>query len=107
MQHRQEKHQAEELRREIESILDHTKSVHVKLPAELHSEFRVFGLRKKLSMQEMLVEMVRLIVDGDGPMHGKMDNLAKRKKENKLRKLSKDDAENIYDYISSTRREGT
>lgn len=79
----------------------------MKLPAELHAEFRVFGLRKKLSMQEMIVEMVRLITDGDAVVQHKMENLAKRKKEKKIKKLTNGDAENIYDYISNARGEAT
>ena len=91
----------EEERRRIDFIIDPRKCVHIKLPAELHAEMRVFGLRKKLSLQEMVSEFCQLIVDGDSHLHKKMDDLVKRKKQKRLKKLTMQDAENIYDYIAS------
>lgn len=97
---RSERRVEEELRRQVEHIIDPRKCVHVKIPAELHGDMRIFGFNKKLSLQEMLIEFCQLIVDGDAYLHAKMDNLAKRKKERKLKKLTLRDSENIYDYIA-------
>jgi hypothetical protein len=91
---------AEELRRQVDFIIDPRKCVHIKLPSELHAEMRVFGLRKKLSLQEMLVEFCQLVVDGDAAIQRKMDDLAKRKKEKRIKKLTEKDSEDIYDYIA-------
>jgi hypothetical protein len=91
----------EELRRQVEFIIDPRKCVHIKIPSELHAEMRVFAFRKKLSLQEMFVEFCQLIVDGDSHVQRKMDDLVKRKKENKIKKLTSHDAENIYDFIAS------
>ena len=104
---RAEREAAEELRREVEFIIEPRRCVHIKMPSELHADFRVFGLRKKLSMQEMFIEFVRLITDGDTVLHNKMDQLVKKKKANRIKKLTKDDAENIYDYISNAHKEST
>jgi hypothetical protein len=65
-----EREAAEELRREVEFIIEPRRCVHIKMPSELHADFRVFGLRKKLSMQEMFIEFVRLITDGDTVLIG-------------------------------------
>jgi len=101
MQSEQEQEAAEELRKQIDFIIDPRKCVHIKLPAELHAEMRVFGLRKKLSLQEMFVEFCQLIVDGDMSIQKKMDDLAKRKKENRIKKLTEKDSNDIYDFIAN------
>jgi hypothetical protein len=94
------KAEAEQLRRQAELIIDPRKCVHIKLPSELHAEMRVIGLRKKLSLQEMLSEFCQLMVDGDDYLDRRMDELVKRKKEKKIKKLTMQDAEDIYDYIA-------
>jgi hypothetical protein len=91
---------AEELRKQVECIIDPRKCVHIKIPAELHAEMRVFGFQKRLSLQEMFIEFCQLVVDGDSHVHKKMDDLVKRKKEKRIKKLTLRDAENIYDYIA-------
>ncbi len=100
MQSEQEQEAAEALRRRVEFIIDPRKCVHVKIPAELHAEMRVFGLRKKLSLQEMFVEFCQLIVDGDTSLQKRMEDLAKRKKEKRIKKLTEKDSEDIYDFIA-------
>lgn len=97
----EQKAEAEELRKQIEHVIDPRKCVHIKIPSELHAEMRVLGLRKKLSLQEMFSEFCQLMVDGDSHLHKKMDDLAKRKKEKRLKNLTIQDADNIYDYIAS------
>ncbi len=95
------KAEAEELRKQAEYVLDPRKCVHIKIPSELHAEMRIVGLRKKLSLQEMLVEFCQLVVDGDSYLDKKLDDLAKRKKEKKIKKITMKDADNIYDYIAT------
>jgi len=99
------KAEAEELRRQAERIIDPRKCVHIKLPTELHAEMRVIGLRKKLSLQEMLSEFCQLVVDGDDYLERKLNELVKRKKEKKIKKLTMRDAEDIYDYIANQGKE--
>ena len=91
----------EEARRRAEFIIDPRKCVHIKLPSELHAEMRVFAFKKNLSLQEMLTEFCQLVVDGDAYIHRRMDDLVKRKKEKRIKKLTMKDSENIYDYIAS------
>jgi hypothetical protein len=92
--------QEEELRKQIDSIVDPRKCVHIKLPSELHAEMRVFAFKKKLSLQEMFTEFCQLVVDGDTVIQKKMEDLAKRKKEKRIKKLTNKDADDIYDYIA-------
>lgn len=100
MQSEQERAEAEELHRQVNSIIDPRKCVHIKLPSELHSQMRIFGFNKKLSLQEMFIEFCQLVVDGDAIIHKRMDDLVKRKKEKRIKKLTSRDAEDIYDFIA-------
>ena len=84
------KAEAEELRKQIEYVIDPRKCVHIKIPSELHAEMRVLGS-----------EFCQLMVDGDSYLQKRMDDLAKRKKEKRIKKLTTHDADNIYDYIAS------
>ena len=102
MRSEQQVEEAEELRSQVNAIIDPRKCVHIKIPTELHAEMRVFGLRKKLSLQEMFTEFCHLIVNGDSNLHKKMDDLVKRKKEKRIKKLTNQDAESIYDYIATS-----
>lgn len=94
------KAEEEELRKQVNSIIDPRKCVHIKLPSELHAEMRVFAFKKKLSLQEMFSEFCQLVVDGDPSIHKRMDDLVKRKKENRVKKLTQQDSDDIYEYIS-------
>lgn len=96
---------AEELREQVNFVIDPRKCVHIKLPSELHAQMRIFGFSKKLSLQEMLTEFCQLIVDGDVNLHKRMDDLAKRKKEKKIKRITNQDAEDIYDFIASQGKE--
>lgn len=94
------KAEEEQLREQLSFVIDPRKCVHIKLPSELHAQMRIFGFNKKLSLQEMLTEFCQLIVDGDMNLHKRMDELAKRKKEKRIKKLTSQDAEDIYDFIA-------
>lgn len=95
------KAEAEELLEQVNYIVDPRKCVHIKLPSELHAQVRVFGFKKKLSLQEMFSEFCQLIADGDQAIHSKMDDLAKRKKQKQIKKLTNQDAEDIYEFIAN------
>lgn len=97
----EQKAEAEALREQVNFAIDPRKCVHIKLPSELHAQMRIFGFSKKLSLQEMLTEFCQLIVDGDVNLHKKMEDLAKRKKEKRIKKLTNQDAEDIYDFIAN------
>ena len=90
----------EEQHRQIGFIIEPRKCVHIKIPSELHAEMRVFAFRKKLSLQEMFTEFCQLIADGDSHLQRKMDDLVKRKKEKKIKQLTNQDADDIYNYIA-------
>jgi hypothetical protein len=86
--------------KELEHVLTPRRCVHIKIPSELHASLRVLGFQKKLSLQEMFVEISRLLADDDSYLTRKMDDLARLKKEKKIKKLTSQDSEDIYDYIS-------
>jgi hypothetical protein len=86
--------------KELEHVLTPRRCVHIKIPSELHASLRVMGFQKKLSLQEMFVELSRLLADEDSYLTRKMDDLARLKKEKKIKKLTSQDSEDIYDYIS-------
>tara|TARA_Y100000034_G_scaffold131752_1_gene193187 strand:- start:981 stop:1256 length:276 start_codon:yes stop_codon:yes gene_type:complete len=78
---------------------DLRKSVHVKLMKETHAEFRVLSFRKKLSMQEMFEEFAQRAIVGDPSIEKILQELAERKREGKIQKLSKEDSDSLFDLI--------
>jgi len=65
----------------------------------------VIGFKKKLSLQEILSEFCQLVVDGDSRMHRALDDLARRKKEKRIKKITSHDADDIYEFIAQSREE--
>jgi len=88
--------------KELEHILTPRRCVHIKMPSELHASMRVLGFQKKLSLQEMFVEFARLLTDGDSYLNKKMDDLTRLKREKKIKKLTVQDSEDIYEFISKS-----
>ena len=78
------------------------KSVHINLTRETHTEFRIKCLRMKLSMQEVFEELARQIVENDPSMVKLLGDLAHKKRNRQVRKLSATDAESIYRVIESS-----
>jgi len=89
----------EALREKVSHIVEPRKCVHLKLPSEVHSELRIFGIKNKLSLQEMITEMCRLLVDGDNYLYNRMISFYKKKQEKKIKKISAKDEESIYNHI--------
>lgn len=102
MRSERQKQAAAELVEQVGFALDPRKCVHVKIPSELHAEMRVFGFKKKLSLQEMFIEFCQMVVNGDARVHKLLDDLAKRKKEKRIKKITMQDTEDIYDYIAQS-----
>ena len=86
--------------KELEHVLTPRRCAHIKMPSELHANMRIVGFQKKLSLQEMFIEFARMLTDGDSYLNKKMDDLARLKKEKKIKKLTAQDSEDIYDFIS-------
>ena len=93
--------QAAELRRKVEVIIEPRKCVHLKLPSEVHAGARIFGIKNKLSLQEMLTEFCRLLTDGDEYLSRRLEDLVKRKKLKKIKKITAKDEEDIYNHIAT------
>ena len=92
---------AEELRRKVETIVEPRRCVHLKLPSEIHAAVRIYGMKNKLSLQEILSEMCRLIADDDDYLRRRMEDLVKRKKQEKIKKITAKDTEDIYNHIAT------
>lgn len=88
--------------KELEHVLTPRKCVHIKMPSELHADMRVLGFQKKLSLQEMFIEFARLLTEGDSYLSKKMEDLVRLKKEKKIKKITTQDTEDIYDFISKS-----
>jgi hypothetical protein len=88
--------------KELEHVLTPRRCAHIKMPSELHANMRIVGFQKKLSLQEMFIEFARMLTDGDSYLNKKMDDLARLKKEKKIKKLTAQDSEDIYDFISKS-----
>ena len=88
--------------KELEHVLTPRRCAHIKMPSELHANMRIVGFQKKLSLQEMFIELARMLTDGDSYLNKKMDDLARLKKEKKIKKLTAQDSEDIYDFISKS-----
>ncbi len=98
---RREQRAAVELQvKELEHVLTPRRCVHIKIPSELHASMRIRGFEKKLSLQEIFTELARLISEDDAYLNKKLDDLARLKKEKRLRKLTIQDSEDIYEFIS-------
>jgi hypothetical protein len=89
----------EALREKVAAIVEPRRCVHLKLPAEVHQELRIFAIKNKLSLQEMITEMCRLLIDGDNYLYNRMLFLSKKKKEKQIKKISVKDEEDIYNHI--------
>jgi histidyl-tRNA synthetase len=81
--------------------LDRRKSVHIKLLADTHANFRIASFRLKLSMQEMFEEFAQRVIAEDPKVMKILQQLSDRKREKLVKKLSKSDASTILDIIDS------
>ena len=81
--------------------LDRRKSVHIKLLTDTHAEFRIASFKLKLSMQEMFEEFAQRVIVEDPRVMKILDELAQRKKEKTVKKLSRSDADALLDIIDS------
>ena len=83
------------------SSFETKKSVHFNITRESHSSLRIACFKRRLSMQEVFEEVCQRIVSED-PMIIKMLNQLQEDKKNKtIKKLSKEDAESLFNVIEA------
>tara|TARA_R100000664_G_C2745913_1_gene133694 strand:- start:1382 stop:1675 length:294 start_codon:yes stop_codon:yes gene_type:complete len=78
----------------------HTKkSVHFTLSKDTHAELRIRCFKHGLSMQEIFEEIASKIAHQSADMIEILDDLALRKKNKVIKKISESDAESIFSAI--------
>ena len=77
------------------------KSVHFNITGEAHSALRIACFQRKLSMQEVFEEVCQRIISEDPVTIRMLDQIRDAKKNKIIKKLSKQDAESLFDVIAS------
>ena len=77
------------------------KSVHINLTKSTHSELRIILLQMGLSMQEVFDTIASMICEKDDYMMKTLIEIERLKREKQIKKVSKTDAESIFDLIES------
>ena len=66
----------------------------------IHEEFRIFSFRKRVTMSLILKCLVEKMIIGDSRLVEVVNEILEERKQNKPKKLTKFDADSIYDLIS-------
>ena len=82
--------------------LETRKSVHINLTRETHAALRAITFKRHLSMQEVFEHIAVQIVENHPRMAKFLDDVAERKHQRKLAKMTNTDAESIYRVIAAT-----
>ena len=81
--------------------LETKKSLHINLTIATHKEFKIFGFKHGLSMQEMFEEFASRIADGNVGAVTLMEDLAYKKRSKKTHGMSNMDTELLYSVIEN------
>ena len=79
--------------------LETKKSLHVNLTKETHAALRITSFQYHLSMQEIFEELACQIVEDQPYMVGVLQDMSRRKKKRESKKMSRTDAESIFQAI--------
>ncbi len=77
------------------------KTIHFTITRESHSKLRIACFNKRLSMQEIFEEISQRIASESPDMVKLLDELSQRKREKVIKKLSKTDAESLFNLIEA------
>lgn len=77
------------------------KTVHFNVTREAHSRLRIECFKYRLSMQEVFEEIAQLIAAESPEMMLFLDDLATKKREKTIKKLSNADADSVLNIIES------
>jgi len=75
------------------------KTIHFKITRESHSKLRIACFNKRLSMQEIFEEISQRIAAETPDMMNLLDDLSQKKRDKVIKKLSKTDAESLFNLI--------
>lgn len=76
------------------------KNIHFSMTRETHSDFRVACFKKRLTMQDILEEFAQMVAAEHPTAIKIMDNLAEKKRNDEISRLTKTDSESILNVIS-------
>ena len=77
------------------------KSVHFNITKSAHAGFRIACFQRGLSMQEVFDRIASMICERDPYMIKTLNEIERLKREKQIKKVSKTDAESIFDLIES------
>jgi hypothetical protein len=75
------------------------KSVHINIPRETHGLVRAQCFKYSLTMQDIFEELAQMIAAEDPDALEMMSNLAMKKRDASIKRLSASDAESIFNII--------
>lgn len=76
------------------------KCVHTQLLTDTHSYLRIELFKRKLSLQEAFEEFAQLVASQDARVIRVLDDLQQKKRDKLIYKLSRTDAESLYEVIN-------
>lgn len=77
------------------------KSIHVNMSKGAHAALKIACIRRSLSIQEVFEELAQMIGDENPEMMSILEDLAMRKRNKIIKKLSENDADSIFDLIEA------
>jgi len=75
------------------------KTIHFNITRETHSKLRILCFKNRLSMQEVYEEISQRIAAESPEMIHLLEDLSQKKRDGIIKKLSKTDAESVYNII--------
>lgn len=75
------------------------KAIHIQVTEDMHIAFRKACIENHVTMQEILEFFITGILDNDEEMKHVFDRVVKTKKNKTIKRLSKVEANSIYDAI--------
>jgi len=83
------------------------KTIHFNITREAHSKVRISCFKHRLSMQEVYEELSQRIAAESPEMVSLIEDLAQKKRDRIIEKLSETDAESLYNIIEKENPLGT
>lgn len=76
------------------------KAIHFSTTRETHSDFRITCFKKRITMQDALEEFAQLVAAENPAAMRILDNLAEKKRDEEISRLTQTDSESILNVIS-------
>ena len=83
------------------------KTIHFNITREAHSKVRISCFKHRLSMEEVYEELSQRIAAESPEMVSLIEDLAQKKRDRIIEKLSETDAESLYNIIEKENPLGT